>query len=177
MRKLTFLSFTVITFLLSSCETIDSLTQFYYDEETSFTIPGQTSVGLIDNITTPEVQSSGSQEFESNDSRADMVESCKLVELNLTLNSPEAGNFDFLNEINIYISAEGLPEKLIATETNVPTGVTQFSLETQDVDLAEYIKAGAYTLKTDVTTDQILTEDHVINVYSNFFVDAKILGQ
>lgn len=177
MKKLTFLSLTVFAFLLSSCEAIDSLTQFYYDEETSFTIPGQASVGLVDNITTPEVQSSGSQEFQNNDSRVDMVETCKLVELTLTLTSPETGNFDFLNEINIYISADGLPEKLIATETNVPAGVSQFSLETLDVNLADYIKAGAYTLKTDVTTDQILSEDHVVNVYTNFFVDAKVLGQ
>ncbi|QCK14577.1 hypothetical protein [Mangrovivirga cuniculi] len=177
MRKLTFLSLTVFAFLLSSCEAIDSLTQFYYDEETSFTIPGQTSVGLIGDITTPEMQSSGSQEFENNDSRVDMIESCKLVELTLTLTTPETGDFDFLNEISIYISADGLPEKLIATETNVPAGVKQFSLETQDVDLSEYIKAGTYSLKTDVTTDQILSEDHEITVYSNFFVDAEVLGQ
>ncbi|NMM50105.1 hypothetical protein [Marinigracilibium pacificum] len=177
MKKITFLSFILVSFLISSCDTLDSLTQFYYDEETSFTIPGQAPTLFLGDISTPAMQSSGSQEFENNNSNVNLVESCKLTELTLTLTAPQEANFDFLNEISIYIEADGLSKKLIATETNVPAGVNTFSLETQDVELVEYIKAGSYTLTTDVTTDKILSQDHTVNVYSKFFIDAKILGQ
>lgn len=144
---------------------------------TSFTIPSSSIINLPFDIATPETTTNSESTFENNDTRSDLVESVRLRELRLDLIAPSDGDFNFLNEIEIFITADGLPEVLIASDLDIePNDSRSLDLDIEDVELREYIVQDTYTLRTRTITDETINEDHQIEVFTRFRVDAEILG-
>lgn len=163
--------------MLISCDRLDELTMFNIDYTTNFTIQATTLLGTPFDIVTPETTTNSEAEFENNNTNTDLVESIKLTELTLNLQTPESGDFDFLNDISIFINAEGQEERLIASRTNIPEdGSRVLQLDIEDTELREYIREESYTLRTETTTDQTIESDHEIEIFTRFRVDAEILG-
>lgn len=163
--------------MLISCDRLDELTMFNIDYTTNFTIQATTLLGTPFDIVTPETTTNSEAEFENNNTNTDLVESIKLTELTLNLQTPESGDFDFLNDISIFINAEGQEERLIASRTNIPEdGSRVLQLDVEDTELREYIREESYTLRTETTTDQTIKSDHEIEIFTRFRVDAEILG-
>lgn len=176
MYKKALLLFAILV-TITSCDAVDELTKFDLDYTTNYTIEASTVVDVPIDILTPEVTTNAEEEFESNDTRKDLIESIKLKTLTLSLNTPQDGNFNFINDITIFIRAEGLAEVAIASATDLPENAARrVELDTDNVELKEYIKADSYTLRTMTTTDGVITEDHNIDIRTVFRVDAKILG-
>ena len=95
----------------------------------------------------------------------------------MKITAPEGETFDFLRSIKIYISAEGLDEKMIAWKTDMKDdGATTITLDTSDDNLKDYILKDSFQLRTETVTDQLLTHDTDIEIDAVFWVDAKILG-
>lgn len=160
-----------------SCDRIDELTMFDVEFTTSFTIPSSSIINLPFDIATPETTTNSESTFENNDTRSDLVESVRLRELRLDLIAPSDGDFNFLNEIEIFITADGLPEVLIASDLDIePNDSRSLDLDIEDVELREYIVQDTYTLRTRTITDETINEDHQIEVFTRFRVDAEILG-
>ena len=174
MRK--YISIIVLAFIVSSCSKLDELTKFNMDYDTQVTIPSSAGINLPFDVLTPDTETNSESTFESNDTRKDLVEEIKLTKLQLALTSPSEADFSFLESIEVYISAEGLDEILIASKTEIPETVSTLDLEVSDTDLKEYIKKDNYSLRLNTVTDEAMSQDHQIDVNSTFFVDAKILG-
>ena len=171
------LAITLLILSFISCDKIDELTKFDIDYTTNFTIQATTLLGAPFDIVTPETTTNSESEFENNNTNSNLVESVKLTTLRLDLQTPASGDFDFLNEIFIYITADGLPEQLIASKVGIPeNGARTLSLDVENVELEEYIKKDSYRLRTETTTDQTIESDHEIEIYTKFRVDAEILG-
>lgn len=170
--------FTVVAFLLliTSCDKLDELTKFEIEYDTEVTIPSSTGVNLPFDILTPDTETNSESEFESNDTRKELIEEIKLTQLQLVINAPTNADFSFLESIEVYISADGLDEIKIASKTDVPETVSVLDLDIEDVDLQEYIKKDSYNLRLNTVTDEAMSTDHTIGVNSTFFVDAKIFG-
>jgi hypothetical protein len=163
--------------VIASCDKLDELTMFDLDYTTQYTIESSTILDLPFSVITPEVTTNSESEFENNDTRSDLVESIVLTNLTLTLISPQEGNFNFLNEIEVFIQADNLPEVLIASRVAIPEdGSSQLTLDTTGEELKEYIKKDSYTLKVTTVTDSNINQDHTIDIRTVFAVDAKILG-
>lgn len=172
--KFIFLFLIATTFL--ACE-LDELTQFTLNYDEEVVIESSTVVDLPFNIITPEISSNSESTFESNNTNKDLIEYIELTSMVLEITSPSDGNFDFLNSINIYIDADGLSETRIAWKENIPPNSGNvLALDTAGTDLKEYIKKDVFSLRLETVTDELITSDHHINVKSEFFVDAKILG-
>lgn len=162
---------------LLSCDKIDDLTKFDLDYTTQYTIASGAILDVPFDVLTPEVTTQSESEFENNDTRKDLIESIKLKTLTLNLRTPASGDFDFLNEITIFIKADGLPEQVIASASDIPeNGQRSLEIETENVELKEYIKKERYSLRVVTTTDRVISEDHQIDIRTVFRVDAKILG-
>lgn len=175
LKKLSITAFALL--LLTSCDAVDELTKFDLDYTTNYTIESNTIIDTPLDIITPEVTTNSETEFESNDTRKDLIESIKLKTMTLTLKSPSDGNFNFINEISIYIKAEGLAEQIIASGIDLPeNGAQQLTLDVDNVELKEYIKKDSYSLRVNTVTDGAITRDHNIDIRTVFRVDAKILG-
>ena len=171
---------TMLLFLLTvitSCKKADELTQFNMEYNSYVVISSSTGINLPINLFTPDIQTNSESTFEVNDTRKDLVEQIILEEMVLSLEQPPNADFSFLESIRIYLSAQGLPEILIAWEEQVaPNASGNLDLNTNDENLKEYLTKEEFKLKLEIVTDELITSDHEVKVRSFFFVDAKILG-
>lgn len=168
-------------FLLSlgACQQIDKLTQFDVPYTTSFTVPATTvtNLGLPIDLTTPKVQNDNQQTFQLNNTAEDKIEEVYLKELELVITNPSGEDFSFLEEAEIFIKADGLPEVSIASKKPVPaTTGNSLTFDTSGEDLTAYIKAEEFTLRVRTVLDEAISVDHEIEVRTVFRVDAKVLG-
>lgn len=162
---------------LSSCEKLKDLTTFSINNTSSITIPASPLVTSSPiSITTPGVESNTEQAFSNNNTKANLVEEAILESLTLEITSPSDQKFDFLNEIEIYIKAEGLNEVLLASRMDIPESIgSSLELETTGENLKEYIKKENFSIKTKVLTDKVLNNDVDIDVKMEFKIRAKVL--
>ncbi len=164
----------LITLLFSGCK--KKITQFYIDYTSSVVI--QSSVGELVpfSVYTPDVTTNSEFEFESNDTRKDKINSIKLSDLSLTITSPSNETFSFLNSIHVFISSPSQPEKKVAFKESIPPTIgNKLICDIVDLELQEYIKDQSFKIRIETVTDETIPQDVYIDLYSNFFVDAKIL--
>ena len=126
----------------------------------------------IDFFTHP-ITTNSEAEFESNDTRKDKVEEIKLLKLDLTITAPDGANFDFLKDIYIYIKADGLEEKRIAFKQNIAEGLSMIQMSIDDVELAEYLKKDAFSLRAETVQDKTLSQDLTVLSEMQFQVKAR----
>lgn len=176
MKKIALYS-SLLLLLSVSCKKVDELTQFELDYTTEITIPSSSGLNLPFNIFTPDMETNSNTEFEINDTRKDKVEFISLRKLQLVLKTPASSDFGFLKSIEIYIDASGLAEKRIAFDTDISSTIGKIlNLEVTDDNLRDYIIQDEFSLRVKTITDELISQDHVIDVNSTFFVDAKILS-
>lgn len=176
MKYLTFVSSLLLLILTSNCESLDNLTQFNLEYSSSVTIPPTTGLNLPLNLFTPEMETDSESEFAIHNTNKDLIEEINLTEMMMTITSPNNQRFDFLNEISVYINAEGLSELKIAEAKDIPENIeNELNLNTLENDLSEYIKKDKFSLRVNTITDKLISQEIDINVFSNFFVDAQII--
>ena len=164
-------------FSQQGCKELSKLTQFYINYNSSTTIPKTLGVDLPINIVTPSITTNSESEFQSNNTHKNLIDVINLSEMDMTITSPESSSFDFLKNIEISISADGLPDKKIAWLDDIPkTGLKHIVLDVSTDDLKEYIKKDSFKLKTKTTTRELISHDTDVLIHCKFFVDAKILG-
>lgn len=161
---------------LASCKTLDKLTMFDLKYDASFTIPKNAIVDMPIDLNSPEVATNTEEEFAIHNTRKDLIESIKLKSLMLEIETPRY-NFSFLKSVELFLKADGLPEIKIAERMLIPDDVgNQLQLDVTDAELSEYLKKDKISMRVKTVTDEQLTEDLRVRIYSVFRVDAKILG-
>lgn len=167
----------LIVFSLSQCDKIDDLTKFDIDYNTSVTISSTFGIDVPFDIATPVITTNSESEFEVNNTKKDLIEEITLSHLTMIITSPDGASFDFLNSIEVYINADGLEEKKVAWNEQIPETIGDvLELESSNIDLQEYIKKDSFQLRVKTKTDKLISEDHEIEIRSVFHIDAKILG-
>ena len=163
----------LLPLFLGACQELDKFTQFELEYLASVTVQASTGINLPFNLFAPDITTNSEQEFAIHDTRKDLIELIYLKELALTLTSPSSSDFSFLEEISIYINADGLPEIEIAWKKPVPgtTGKT-LVLDVSRADIQEYIKKDKFSLRLRTVTDEFLATDHTFDLKAIFFVDA-----
>lgn len=145
-----------------------------YEQE--FVIKSSTGINLPFNLISPEMETNSESKFKSEDTRKDLIQEIKLTALRVVLNSPNDGDLKFLNEVEIFINADGLDEAKIAFKYNIPSTVgKELDLDVTGTDFKEYIKKDDFSLRLKAKTDEIISRDHQLTTFSTFFVDAKLI--
>lgn len=166
------------TFFSSSCN-LEKFTQFYMGPYTvSVTVPG-TSLGgdILDNLLSDFVPTNSETSFSGNSTGKDYIEKITLDEMTLKVNTPATGNFNFLKSVTIYIAADGLADKEIASKTLIADGLTTIDMDETGENLKEYLTGANFRLKTKVELDGSPNQDTKIDITTKYFVDAKILNK
>ena len=177
MKKLFYLA-VFAALLFTSCEEVDKWTKFELDYDTNLTIPSVISIGIPLDVTTPGIETNSESRFSLNATTKDLIEAINLTQMNLNLTAPEGGDFGFLQTVRLYIAADGQPELLVAWKENIPSNAgTELAMDVTTADLKEYVKLDHFTIRLQTTTDELITQNHDVNIYMKFLVDAKILGQ
>ena len=165
------------TFIFWQCKDLDKFTMFNMDFRESIIIQSSTGINLPFNVLTPDITTNSESTFASNKTRKDLVEDIRLKQLTLTITSPSSGDFRFLKSVVLYLNADGLPEVKIASKENIPsTQGNSLDLEVLDINLKEYIIKDKYTLRLNTVTDELISQDHQVEVYTQFRINAKLLG-
>lgn len=162
--------------LLFGCKKAEELTQFDIEYTSEVTIPSTSGINLPFDVFTPDMETNSESKFAVNDTRKDKVEVITLTELQLVLKTPSNSDFGFLKSIEVYIDADGLTERRIAFDTDIPASIGKIlNLEVTDDNLREYIIEDEFSLRVKTVTDEAITQDHIIDINTTLFVDAKIL--
>ena len=78
------------------------------------------------------------------------VISVTLKQLSLKITTPSSANFDFVDSVEVYLSAHGQPEILAAYRYNVPRGVDSFDLvPNSGVNLKNYFLQDSIYFRLD----------------------------
>ena len=161
--------------LLVSCKEVDDLLTFNISDRTTITIENSIGVGLPLDIPTPDVSSDSQQQYENNNTHADLVKDVKLQELNLTITEPSGKNFSFLKSIRIFISTTQDNEIELASLDDISSSASVIALIPTQDKLDVYARASSYNLRTEVTTDETLTQSVDVQVDLKFRVTAETL--
>lgn len=163
-----------LAFSFAGCK--KKLTQFYVDYHSEIIIPSTFGQLVPFSVYTPEITTNSEAEFESNSTRKDHIESIYLEDLILTINSPQGETFSFLNSVDVFISSPNLSEKKVAFKNSIPSNVGgQLICDLVSLDLQAFVKEDRFTIRVETVTDETIAQDVSIDVYSNFFVDAKLI--
>ena len=95
----------------------------------------------------------------------------------LNITGPENANFNFLEEIRIYIKTENVEETEIANLLDIENSNSQvLELKSLNKELEDYVKEDQFTLRIIAVADETTSEQINITIKNIFAVDAKILG-
>lgn len=176
MRKIYFILIVIELFAMG-CDKLHKLTQFPIDVSSNYTVPGVNDPLLITNainVAVPPTATNSTAVFSSKNTESNLIESIKLKKLNLT--STNGVDLSFLNEVRLYIQTSTQPEVEIAYKTNIGDGIgTSLDLNTNDVELKEYLKSDSITLRAYIKADKIFPSTD-LKINQQYLVDAKILG-
>lgn len=168
----------LMAFGISSCELFDKATKVEFDMDfvSQVEVPASSGLNLPFDLFTPEVETDSEAKFGVNNTKKELVESVMLTSMNLTITSPSSQRFDFLDEITVYIKADGLDEIQIAYAENIPDNIgTELELTVTGNNLKDYIAKDDFTLRVNTITDKTINEKVKIDVDSKFHVIADVL--
>jgi len=90
--------------------------------------------------------------------------------------SPATQNFDFLDTVQLYMSAPMLPEVLMAYQYNIPKGSTTLNLTTiTEVDMKSYFLADTMYLRMRTYINAVPASGTQLNIATTFHMIANPL--
>lgn len=164
--------FSFVVLLFASC---GKLGTFSVDHQVDVIIPSQFGVNLPFNVNSPEIETNSEATFESEGTSTKRINSIQLSELRFSIVNPPNADFDFLNEIEVFIKAPGVSEKRVAHKMDIPeTGLTSFFCDIDEVNLKDYISKENFSLRVRTVTDQVVFQDIQVRIEQKYKVRAKI---
>ena len=107
---------------------------------------------------------------------AEKVLSVNLKSLELQMLAPEGRNFDFLDNVEVYISGQTLPEMLLASDYSIPKGQTTLVLTTgTDVNLKNYFLQDTIYFRMTAHINSVPYSGTRLNIASVFHMLANPL--
>lgn len=162
---------------LFACKKVD-FTKFDVDYEATITIQNGTGISLPFSLLTPDIESNSESEFEVNDTRKDKIQHITLTAMSLEIVSPSGQEFDFIEDLELFISADGLDEVMLAYVYDMNNSVGDFiNISCSQSDFQEYIKEDKFKLRVRTVTDEYNLSDVEIKIRCTFNVDAKLIGK
>ena len=111
----------LIALVLTSCKRqFNSLVNFEISYEQNVTIQNSVGINLPFNLNTPPLETNAENEFRNQNTRSNLISGIYINLLKLEITDPSSEDFSFLERVNIYINAEGLPEARVAWKDPVP---------------------------------------------------------
>jgi hypothetical protein len=78
------------------------------------------------------------------------VEDVRLTLFELEATEPDGADLSFLTSMEVWVEAEGLEARMIASANAFPEGESLVSFTLEDVDLTDYVASQAMTITTEV---------------------------
>jgi hypothetical protein len=163
----------------SSCKKVKDLLSFTMKYNREFTIPGAVASSTpVNTPAIPVVTTNSESTFKNKNTAGKLIKEVKLDALTLTLTSPshDTCTYNFINTIEVYMSADGQSEVKIASKSNIPNNSSKsIEMDVSGANLMEYVKADKFTLRVSLQADQTTTAEYTSNAAMTFKVQADPL--
>jgi hypothetical protein len=167
----------LLSISINSCKKVDKFTQFNIDYTVNLAFNSGVPINVPIDILIPPKETNSSATFEANDTRKDKIEQINLTKMYLQITSPPNEDFSFLDEVEIYIKANGLSEISLAFKKDISNSTGNYlELTVNGNDFKEYIKKDSFEIRVRAVFDEQVLNDINVKCFMQFFVDAKILG-
>gem|GEM_PF-807972 len=185
MRKRVYICASLAILLAIGCNKIKSLTNISVDvpfnesltlsalPDTNITIP---SHGYPLSLPKISVTTNSQQYISQNNTSSDKVNSVTLKSITMQVTNPTNGNFNFLDTIKIFISADSLPEQLLAYDYNVTRNQNQIKLTSANLDIKTYFLKPTMSLRVYTNLDSVLKKSEQVNINTDFTLAANPLN-
>ncbi len=176
MKKLILIVF-LTGFLFNSCDVIDDVTVFNIDLNSNFNIDANTVantsyiIGL--EIPTGDITTV----LENNNTHADLVDEINITNCIMNITSPNGGTFEFLEQITVFVNADGLAEKRIAWSDNLNSNNNITLILDAETNLKDYLTSNNLSIRIEGVNNQDLTENYHVDLDMSFVVNAQLLGR
>lgn len=160
----------------TNCKKIDKLTQFDIEYDQDFVFSSSSPVSVPISISTPPQQTNTSSQFASENTNKDKIEEISLKKMYIEITNPPNKSLRFIDEIEVYINADGLTEVSLASRLTVPNSIGGYlEMDVSNKDIKEYLKKDSFTIRLRTIYDEAVLEDLDAKCVMTFFVDAKII--
>lgn len=163
MGSLVIFSFAMVWYSCNKDEIVDQLLTFDVSQSDTLKIPFIPKGSVDTTLFSIDIPTNAKQKAQENGTNTDLIKKAILKELKMTIINPPGQNFNFLDTINLYLSAPGLNEILLAGKTNIPADTNIVYLDTYGSDFVQYIKQDTFALSPQlVTKDSVLYQIDVL---------------
>lgn len=174
-KKISIWLIAVLLIFNAGCKRDKLTIAFNITDSFDFTFNSGGIINLPFDILTPDITTNSESEFEQNDTRADKIKEIKLNELRMSITSPDGKTFSFLKSLEVFISAEGLPEKLVAYAYDINSTASVLNLDCSNENLADYIKKANYKVRVKTVCRETTSQNVDVNCFVLFRVKAAPL--
>ncbi len=162
-------------------EEAKKLTEFDINYSTNLTIPSASVPVTSSSITpttveftTPNVPTQQATKFSAEGTAKSLIDQIKMTKFDISVSGAGA-NLDFLKSLTVYIKASGVGEQMVATKTNIPSGLTAVSMDLQDVNIKDYIFQDNIQFRVVATFDATAATDQVLKMDETVHVNATLI--
>lgn len=146
LKTLTFMAISSFVFM-GGCLSKYTSVNFDYTTEAQIETEAVTSVGT-QTFGETVLNSDLKAELEKNNTSLDLLDELKLKSASVTITNDSMAKFDNVEMIELWLSADGMPEVMIASKNPVPDGLNTIDLNVNSSEnLANYIKANSFTYR------------------------------
>jgi hypothetical protein len=127
---------------------------FTVEESTEVTVPageGPTPVDVMSLDDLVDLDGLGQEALEEAGVEKGDLSHLRIVGLSFEVVEPADADFDFLQAVEVWLSADGLDDVQIASEDPLPVDATELPIEPSDVDLAPYVLGEGLVVSTFAT--------------------------
>ena len=87
----------------------------------------------------------------------------------------KVSNLDFLKSLTVYIKASNVGEQMIATKTNIPSGITSVAMDLQDTNIKDFIFQDNIQFRVVAIFDATAATDQVLKMDETVHVNATLI--
>ena len=166
----------VFAVMVSCQKVLDKISTFEISRTGEFTIPKTSVIGIPITLTTPDITTSYLDDFEAQGFSTDNVEYIKLTKLKLKIKTPAGVDFNFLKDVELSISADGLSDKVLASKINHQNdNSNEMDIDLTQEDFKPFIMKDKFQMKMTAEIDELITQDYLIEATPTFEVKGKLL--
>ncbi len=160
-------------FNLSCKKTVEKLTEFDISYSSSISVPSSSYTPSVPvDFDSPEIPTESSTKFSAENTAKDHIDEIKLTKFNI---SATGGNLDAFKAVSIYLKSSGMTDVLIATKSNIPSGVSSVALDPQYPNIKDYITRDKIQFRVSVTMTGGPTPEQQLKLDQTLHVKAKLL--
>ena len=139
--------------------------------DSSITVTGDTTVNI------PFVYATNADDvLSNNNTSSDKLISAELSKLSMKITQPATQNFDFLDTVRVYLSADGLPEVLAAKQYPIGKGLQKVDMDTTGVALKPYFLQDSVRIRLNAHANALPMSGTKLSLNSTFRITANPLN-